>query len=713
MGSPEPADFSNPSIGESSAAEADPGSTETEDPEGEPSQNLEPAAGAEQDPRDSRHVPVRVEVKVDRNDGGTVAGFVQQVVGRAMAAHNLPSAYVEQRGKTFAAPEDFSKSRRILDFHHVVVVVAEQDAGRHHAAVTLLAGRGDVVPRQVFREPGDRLDLDALQLDRSSGWLLDLRNDTELDPSFGLTLWSLQDQLRDKGSYLVVIVQPNTWSRVCGGAEPLEYRLARVPARVIVRKQLSVGDRPVDPEPYLREQQLVERLSSATPAEALRHAQVIETVHYSGDETLVLKDTDADTARWTADDRMRYRIDAVLRILNNWRKELLDWHIANGDSFVRNYLLAAAAMEGGTAGAVFEATVELAVALGESGPDVAGQRGPGILELTRKVRAELADDDRVKFTRPGYADAVLDYFWADRQHLRARFVKWLGALPRIIATDRVVVANRVAQYVLRWTERQGEVELLRTVTNEWAVDVELRPVVADLVTAVALRDDDVGKRTRADLLAFAKRKDEAPLPLLAAAVCGGPWGLIHPRLALRRLGEIGQNSDPEVRQAVVDAIGALWARQDADRHILGRVVKWCEDPGNRPLGATVFLALAALHDRRADLPELARTDESGQATRDQLIKGWRAVLDTRPPAAGEVLASWLGAAIRYPAFQADLAELLASAAKGWQPGELDERRPVFLTRLLYRWAPVDDDSADAESRARVRDVILSHVHLRV
>lgn len=125
---------------------------------------------------------------------------------------------------------------------------------------------------------------------------------------------------------------------------------------------------------------------------------------------------------------------------------LTDWHIkADRTSYDRNYLLLAAVYDGEPIGDVHSKIASLAQALGETGQQakpLTGQQGPGLVQLARQINAELLSNGSLRFPGPGFAEAVVRYFWIDRPHLINDFMKWTVGLTLTLGHEQ---GSRIAE----------------------------------------------------------------------------------------------------------------------------------------------------------------------------------------------------------------------------------------------------------------------------
>ncbi|MCX5443832.1 hypothetical protein [Streptomyces sp. NBC_00063] len=203
--------------------------------------------------------------------------------------------------------------------------------------------------RQVRREPNERVDLEGLK-DEDTGWILDLRDEEEtLKPGFGLHLREVEGHLRQTRSFIVVVTQPHTWTSVASEATELQHPLTPADALDVLREQLTHHEPPVDElKKWLGSGEITGHLTHATPAEAVRWARIISAAVDLNRSTIEPKPFDE-------------LVESVVQSARNWRRELCAWHTRNTDSAHRNYLLAAAALDGVPAETIYDAHSTLGV----------------------------------------------------------------------------------------------------------------------------------------------------------------------------------------------------------------------------------------------------------------------------------------------------------------------------------------------------------------
>ncbi|WP_206301859.1 hypothetical protein [Streptomyces sp. AcE210] len=308
----------------------------------------------------------------------------------------------------------------------------------------------------------------------------------------------------------------------------------------------------------------------------------------------------------------------------------------NSDSAHRNYLLAAAALDGVPAETIYDAHSTLGAALDDPPRPTKGQQGPGTIQLTDTIGAELGTDDRIRFLKPGYAEAVVDYFWVDRPHHVAAFTQWTAeqaaSLPRDLG---VPLAERVTQWATRYTLAKQSFTVLRAIATQWASTKQLHSHAQDLLVASAV-DPTAGKPAREQYLAWAKNPDTQELAdrkhtptALKQALAGAlaQLGPAYPQIALKRLSELAANTtDTGVTDAVGDALMALWDQHGLQKTIRTTLTSWFNASQSHYTAAArrAFLHLADRTTLDGTPVLLTRADTDPDSWP---LTGWRCALD--------------------------------------------------------------------------------------
>ncbi|MFI9552770.1 hypothetical protein [Nonomuraea endophytica] len=667
---------------------------------------------------DAEEAVTLVTQHVDKNDGLVIGVLtVEQRLRRAIADRDLPLSYIQACERTFVAPSgllspanDRPTAMGILREDHVLVLIAESNMGRHFAAVHLLKNADNVTVREVRREPNEHFEASNLREKKDSGWLLDFRKDDKLNPDFGAEMVGCRQLLKDRSSYLVVIMPSALWKQGSNGGESLAHYLNMPSSEKIIHRHLESAQPSIDLDTWFTGpdgEMIRERVQHLEPDDALLWSETIRTTRDA--------ELPADLVSDEEQSDLPARIRMVLEARENWRDHLLRWHKdEKRDSRHRNFLLAASLLEYAPPGLVFTAATSLAVALGEKSPEDRGQQGPGILELVETVDADLVDDETFRFPRPGYPASILDYFWIDRQHLREKFIEWMCSLPSsldtLIAQEAV---ERITAFVLKWTLRQQDISQLKTIAKVWGARKELREAAAQLITVAAL-DPQLGRNVRDLILTWAQGKDNATadMQILVAEICAGQLATFYPIRALYRLGYLVQSPDDHVANAATNAISVLWEREEIRTTLLVEVGKWCRsnNSAQHQAGADAFLALAALSTTADERPSLLIYSSGNEHLADAISSGWQAVLEDPDSAkVSSALASWFNAAVAHPELATPIQDLLVTSARGHAPELPDDRRRVSLTTYLYAWQPAFAPDT-GQLRTAFREGVTSRLH---
>ncbi|MFF3672327.1 hypothetical protein [Microtetraspora malaysiensis] len=343
--------------------------------------------------------------------------------------------------------------------------------------------------------------------------------------------------------------------------------------------------------------------------------------------------------------------------------------------------------------------------LNEDPIKTAGQQAPGVIELVDAADAELVGGERgdiVSFSRPGWDDAVLEYFWIDRPLARLPFLKWLAEAPlkgqrevmeSITQADRELLAKRIGEFALRWAVRHRRPDPLRSLAEAWyeSKAEKLWPVLIHLITSAALRDAS-SSYIHSMLLDWSKSKTPS-LQKAVIDICASEFGLSHTGKALRRLKNAGESTEPRVVDALRLAVKTLWKDPSVRKTLFGYVVAWCaRESSNILAGQRAFAVLArTMSSESPEIPVLldmsARDDFS--PTVQDLAAGWRALLDAEhgtmeATEVDEVVGLWLSAALREIAVRSVALGALRHAVDSAGPSGSQRRRDI-LRAAIIKW----------------------------
>jgi hypothetical protein len=616
----------------------------------------------------------------------------------------------------------------------IVVFSLPEGAGRTTHAEALaahVAGLASHVAEPVFgpAPPPSRLEISRLMFGgsphfphkrlppgRHHVWLLEVptdEEDFEVASTFGDCFPALERQLREQDCWLFVLTRPDQWRRIgvsssghCVFADP---HLRGVTATQIAHAHLE-GEKPdIDIEGWLGDPG-IQQLITGPPAIVL---EVVGSILAAERTPLELLPTDT-SAR--SQDPLAIRIAMVLDSRGQWRQQLLAWHRQPGRSaFERDFQLTAAVMTGLPVAHIYHGASNLNSDFGGArSTDVGGQAAPGVIQMVDAIRGELTPNNRVEFPRPGWADAILEYFWLDRPLARATFITWLASAPTFTTGDameavseeqRKAVARRIVRFALRWGARQNRETPLERLASDWYPPKRhylWQELVAVLSTIAAAQDadpDEVGadlaplvehrSYVHRLLLSWAKSTN-AELTHVVLAVCTGPFTNRFTSKALVRLKHAGRHLDEQARPLLEQVIAQLWAEPSARTPLLGEIATWCDSEAHRRAGCAAFSRLAGLVASRPEAEfdgGLALLQHTTGYTPDLevLSRCWRASLDlAEDPNCDALLTAWLDAAVADHDQHDDVLTVLRHAARGNTAAERATRDRV--RGIARHWA---------------------------
>ncbi|MEU9273280.1 hypothetical protein AB0E04_49220 [Streptomyces sp. NPDC048251] len=315
--------------------------------------------------------------RVASNNGTVIGVLIKKGIHRLQGIP-LPADEVDEYLAPYVRHDaDHLAINKILDEHHVVVLAGSEGSGRFTTALDVLHTRAGANIRQVRREPGERFAIEGLR-EYDTGWILDLRGE-QPPPALGRQLAQDTPQLASTGSYLVVLCHPKAGKASGSGAAHLTRHLSEPDPQAVLRRRLDQAVFPIPTARWLGEPVITDGIAHCTSARVVTWAEAIIAA-----ERLRRRRHPASPAQ----DEAAFR-DMVLEVAHaaqNWHDELLAWHTENTNSDYRNYLLAAAVLEGATAETVYTASAELARALEEDPIPRPGQQGLGVIALTRPTQ---------------------------------------------------------------------------------------------------------------------------------------------------------------------------------------------------------------------------------------------------------------------------------------------------------------------------------------
>jgi hypothetical protein len=671
----------------------DQGALSVPDDQPEEQWSASPDAEHEQVPtRDSR-----VDMRIGRNYGLAVGQWYEAI--QRYSGAELTKEWRAGELKDYVQIANETELLNLLRDKKVLVLHAkEPGSGRWTAALRLLSKfeNPQLTIRRIQRETSTSFSISGLRGHRNTGWILDLRDPDEsisANGDLGHELLQIGDLDAD-GSHLVVLVGTGLWERIGRGAEKLAHTV-EFPGPLKLCSALLDSSKVTKADAWAEKfRQGVEPLSSA---KIFTWSRVFASSY---------REFETKNGRSPLPD-VEKDVEEIAKIVRSaasgWMETLTAWHIEPGrTSYDRNYLLLAAVYDGAPIEFVHRKIASLAEALGEKGEQaepLEGQQGPGLVQLARQINAELLPDGSLRFPGPGFAEAVVRYFWIDRPHLVNDFMKWTVGLTLVLGHEQgSQIAERMVPWVLHQAQAAKSTQLLRLVVTEWSQDENLAVHAHDLLVMACL-DQQIGSRSRKAISTWPGQKETGAYLLKTLARVFATLAPAHKQM-LGRLGEIASSSKAGVPEAVGEAVHDLWVDEEFRSTLSDTLTSWfeAEQEQLRRAATSAFLQLASQRNSEDDLillPELRASD--------WITRGWRAVLEERQPGqlAHQAFEIWLDTAATAAPSTSPIFDTLANAVHDTPGDDLRGRRHLNLVRLGERWV-LQSNVLDEQERSRIR-----------
>ena len=631
---------------------------------------------------------------------GQIIGQLFEAVQRHSGAP-LSKEWVDNELKDYVPIGNEDQLKRKLQDNRVLVLFADHSgSGRWTVAMRLLSTVSEdrLTIRRIRRESGDNFAMTGLRRYTNTGWVLDLRDPDESIPvkaDFGHELHQNQD-LRTDNSYLVVLVSTALWERIGDGASTLAERLVAPDSLKLFTAFLEsagVTDREAWAE------QFKPRIENLRPGKVRDWARALGSSYseyQAKNGRAPAADKEADAGKIA---------ETVRNAVSGWMEELAEWHgTPDRTSYDRNYLLLASVYDGAPIDAVHRQVASLAQTLGEKGAQaepLAGQQGPGLIELTRKINAELLPNGQLLFPGPGFAEAVVRYFWLDRPHLTGAFTSWTVQLSLELKHPQgSQLAQRMAPWVLHHAQATRTTRLLRLVAAAWSEDRNLAEHAHDLLVMASL-DQQIGSLARKATGAWATQEGTSAAMLRTLAMVFKTLIPAHPQM-LGRLGDLAHSTKQGVADAVGEAIHDLWSNVDIRDRLRGTLISWLrsDQESLQQAAMNAFLYLALQQDSTGQPILLSEQPASAP---DWVIRGWRTVLETDEPTslARRAFMAWLDTAATRETEIEPVTAILVSAVHDPPTDHLRGQRFLNLVRLAECWT-IQSDVLDDQERKKFR-----------
>ncbi|WP_460745999.1 hypothetical protein [Nocardiopsis oceani] len=478
--------------------------------------------------------------------------FIYQYNAEGLEPEAKSWQYQKYLADTFhpASREAYERFVELFKDRRWAVLVGEPGSGRETAAIALHTSCGLQVHQVQFGQVNDNPDetphsrLSRTKLIPGAGYIVDLTMLKSLDGRVVDAIRELRQKLDGHDSALTVITPPGTYDTAFPDA-PV-FQVDRPHAIDVLAEHLKYFPDAEGIEALARWPQVKTLMAKASPADAVRMANVGLRAHAA-------RDTHEIMSTW---------INEAIGIYGDWKAELDRWfdeHRGGPEAaWTRIVLISVAAFEGLDSERVLSAADTLAPMLRVEKGDAGGLTGLGVEPTLRLVGAERGKDGRVRFTKPEYAAAVLDYVWSQLPRIHTELLAWTDA---IAAEHPKECLDAVRDAWVGLALRRNDPELTIQLLNEWMEGKAPRRAVAGLAAEVASWPD-FGSKMRRKLYDWARKPKTDEHAVVVATACA-----IYSRddavSALFRLKWLAQADSVKVREAALDALDEM--AEDTER----------------------------------------------------------------------------------------------------------------------------------------------------
>ncbi|MCC3765265.1 hypothetical protein K3N28_19585 [Glycomyces sp. TRM65418] len=485
----------------------------------------------------------------------------------ALARYAAEHGTVDRDLKGIVDPPDGREHLRALGATRVLVLTGPSHSGLPTAAscrwVQFAKGAGDL-PLRVLH-PDNRDDLQTLvdQSEPGTVQLLDSSSDSELGRDIVELLPRFQAAMRDRGSYLVIAVGDQCHSRAIASLPGSVFALGKPDQRLVLatylRKDIAIA-------PLLANERFKAMLAECWPPRVEKLAAIINDAG---------PDADVDEL-----------VDGLDAFVEDWSGEL-ELLVEAFEPDTRALLVAAAAMEGASAGAVALAADWFMDIVGFEGPHrdmlrmrLLAQRFEPLKEVFRIEGAGTA------FTESGYGEAVLPVLWEQFPSWREPMREWFD---RLLLPSSYLDDEPTARLLLRLLELASHLGDATLVLERASKLLSGRStnyrqgLTTDLLIAAAT-DPSIGRQTRYQLWRWAKNWDDGSeaLQRTVVATCASTeYTERYPDNAMRRLKHLVKSRDHKVHRQALEAVVDLGASMPTRSMFLHMSEWFSGDRGNR------------------------------------------------------------------------------------------------------------------------------------
>jgi hypothetical protein len=611
--------------------------------------------------------------------------FVYQFNAEGLEPERKSWQYQKYLADTFhpASREAYERFLEVFKEKRWGVLVGDPGSGRETAAIALHTSCGLQVHQVQFGPDNENPDetpyrlLNRTKPIPGAGYIVDLSMVKSVDAQVVNSIRELWQKLEGLDSALIVITSSGTYDTAF--FEAPVFQVDRPLAIDVLAKHLEHFPKAKGVEALPRFPEVKRLMADASPADAVRMANI-------GFRAFAARDTQERFDAW---------IYEAIGIYSDWKAELNRWfdeHRGGPEAaWNRIVLISVAALEGMDCEKVLRAADTLAPMLRVEKGDAGGLTGLGVDPTLMLVGAERGEDDRVRFTKPEYAAAVLDYVWSQLPRIHPELLAWTDA---IAAEHSKECLESVRDAWIGLALRRNDPELTIRLLNEWMEGKAPRKAVAGLAAEVASWPD-FGSKMRRKLYDWARKPKTDDHAAVVATACA-----IYSRddtvSALFRLKWLAQSESEKAREAALDALGEIAEDTEGFFEVVRAIVDdWSHSgvPAERRKIARRFL-IGRLARAENEVPELLlRIESASGELRDRTVGHvadmWRSVLDQRcDEATVEAVGSWVACVLESESRSELVTRILVEAVAGTEqaPGGTEASgRTVVLGQAIIEW----------------------------
>lgn len=574
------------------------------------------------------------------------------------------------------------------------VLVGEPGSGRETAAIALHTSCGLQVHQVQFGQDNDSPDetphgrLSRTKPIPGAGYIVDLSTMNSVDDRVVEAIRGLWQKLDGYDAALTVITPLGMYETAFPGAPVFE--VDRPHAIDVLTEHLEYFPDTEGIEALARWPRVRTLMAKASPADAVRMANV-------GFRAFSARDTQDSVGAW---------VNEAIGIYSDWRAELDQWFDKHrggpAAAWNRIVLISVATFEGLDSEEVLKAADTLAPMVGVEKGNAGGITGLGVEPTLELVGAERGEDGRVRFTKPEYAAAVLDYVWSQLPRIHGELLAWTDA---IVAERTKECLEAVRDAWIGLALRRNAPELTVRLLEVWMEGKAPRKAVAGLAAEVASWPR-FGSKMRRKLYEWArnpKTDEHAAVVAMACAIYSRDDAVS----ALFRLKWLAQADSVKAREAALGALEEIAEDPAGFFDVVPVIVDdWSHSgvPAERRKIARRFVIgrLARAEDK---VPELLLRIESASGelrnrTVRQVADMWRSILGRRGAEDTlEAVGPWVTCVLESETRREPVTRILVEAVAGTEqvPGGTEASGRTFvLGQTLIEWC--DRNGVDRGAR---------------